>query len=346
MVVRRTHWINNTHANICDRHYPGWNCYETRTKKFSEPESSSSVEGVSSKVSIPQIATSSSKNHEHLDLSNFSILPLELRLKIWNRVAEEPRIVQVHTVAKCGLRSPGPPILSVCHESRIVGLKHYGLSFGFKDSREYNQDRVVEQDPEYWVKRGRTLDAIEPKVYFNFERDTLWFGKGWNRGVEGEYSCFNHLKRLLNMVDLRNVQRLGFDVDNGICWGGMSGGHRPYLGRWAGLKVLFLGMEEMIVDTNSGHLSSADHQKGLDDQANSEVEFKELGTEDEEEFMNRYRANSAWKQVDEQFSTGQALHHIRTGTGKLYGTHSGPHDHPVLAKDFCEMVCPVLVVKN
>lgn len=64
------------------------------------------------------------KNFPH-----FVKLPREIQYRIWEVLAEEPRVVAINTKTNGGLYSAIPPILHACSESRIVGLKHYTLAF-------------------------------------------------------------------------------------------------------------------------------------------------------------------------------------------------------------------------
>ncbi|KAF8860503.1 hypothetical protein BDZ45DRAFT_800853 [Acephala macrosclerotiorum] len=162
-------------------------------------------------------------------------------------VAEEERVVAVHSTTNDGLRAKVPPMLHVYALSRAVGLKCYKLSFGFEGSSE----------AKYMIIDGGSSQPLSPlpRIYFNFDQDILYFKEGWNEKADGPWSCINHLKRLLNLEDMQKVGRLGIDL------------------------------------------------------------------------------------VD------QALDFIENLTGIKYGIHSGPANHMVLAEDFCEKVCLILVVK-
>ncbi|KAF8863606.1 hypothetical protein BDZ45DRAFT_105548 [Acephala macrosclerotiorum] len=88
-----------------------------------------------------------------LEFTRFSELPTELRLKIWGHASFVQRNINVwiKTLGELQVRtrsnfnyitnrsfeshefitnSDPPPVLSVCHESRAVGLTHYQLTFG------------------------------------------------------------------------------------------------------------------------------------------------------------------------------------------------------------------------
>ncbi|TVY22747.1 hypothetical protein LHYA1_G008389 [Lachnellula hyalina] len=64
----------------------------------------------------------------------FSLLPAELRLKIW-KAALEPRVHELHPCSKLynqrmtfrSNASQTPPIFHACHEARQLALKHYRL---------------------------------------------------------------------------------------------------------------------------------------------------------------------------------------------------------------------------
>jgi hypothetical protein len=80
-------------------------------------------------------------------------------------LAKEPRVVVISTKTDGGLYSSIPPILHVCSESRAVGLKHYTLAFEPYKRFDY---RLAYYAPEHRI-------VLPPRVYFNFERDTLYF---------------------------------------------------------------------------------------------------------------------------------------------------------------------------
>jgi len=84
------------------------------------------------------------------------------------------------------------------------------------------------------------------RVYFNFERDTLWFREDWNRGVDGPWCCTIRFSSLLNLEDLKKVRSIGFDINARTCttrqeWGE---GHSPYIYDWSdSIETFYLGIE-------------------------------------------------------------------------------------------------------
>jgi hypothetical protein len=65
----------------------------------------------------------------------FSLLPTEIRLQIWEAAMPDPRVHELHPCGKLqqgrlmfrSNSSTPPVILQVCSESREVGLRHYQL---------------------------------------------------------------------------------------------------------------------------------------------------------------------------------------------------------------------------
>jgi hypothetical protein len=90
----------------------------------------------------------------------FSSLPVEIRLQIWEAAFPGPRIHELHPCGKLqhgrlmfrSNASTPPVVLHVCQESRYVALKHY---------------EVMDYDPSFPAKPVR-------KFYFNPRADTLF----------------------------------------------------------------------------------------------------------------------------------------------------------------------------
>ncbi|RFU32423.1 hypothetical protein B7463_g3898, partial [Scytalidium lignicola] len=83
---------------------------------------------------------------------SFTLLPPELRLRIWSSAIPPPRIVPVHFCRILdAYASPiaNPTLLAVCLESRALGLKHYSK-----------------------LLLNRKYDS---RIYVDFERDTIFF---------------------------------------------------------------------------------------------------------------------------------------------------------------------------
>lgn len=95
---------------------------------------------------------------EQVDFHLFPKLPNEMRHMIWRASLSESRVLSVsderlfsdRLYFRKGDNQENPTALSVCRESRAIALEEYHLAFG------------------------------TPNVYFNFERDILYFGSHWN----------------------------------------------------------------------------------------------------------------------------------------------------------------------
>jgi hypothetical protein len=161
--------------------------------------------------------------------------------------------------------------------------------------------------------------------------------------VDGQYSCFNHLKRLLNKEDVEKVERIAFDLDASICCPRSSDKHGIFLAPWEGVKTLYLAMrpQEEIRGASVDDLDSVENEK-----QRTEFMFKELSMEQQGQFLKLYRGIPAWKEVSVDLSVEEALEFVRKETGKLYAGIYNGRDPVLLAEGFCENVCPVLVVGN
>ncbi|PMD29273.1 hypothetical protein L207DRAFT_574395 [Hyaloscypha variabilis F] len=186
-------------------------------------------------------------------------MPSEIRNRVWEIVAKEPRVVAINTKTNSGLRSSIPPILHVCSESRSVGLKHYTLAFE-------SQTHLRTDTP------AHEINVLPPRVYFNFERDTLYFREQWNKDVEGAWCCLSQFANLVNKGDLKRVKRLGLDVNARVC----SDCHFANFTSWDTLEILYLGYEDVRLGSDCP------------------ISFSELESKDYEDFLRRYNMNPCW----------------------------------------------------
>ncbi|KAG0650631.1 hypothetical protein D0Z07_2656 [Hyphodiscus hymeniophilus] len=152
----------------------------------------------------------------------FPELPSELRFKIWQLCIPGPRVVPIEYKMKSetfngkmiskfsgwGTQDPVPVILHICHESRIEALKSLQPAF-----RSYFQ---------------------EPKVYINFDIDTILFGVHIDAPLQAE-SFFDNKPRdyLLDIFlggeyhgadDAEKIQSMVLDLPKSLygrrafCW--------------------------------------------------------------------------------------------------------------------------------
>jgi hypothetical protein len=90
----------------------------------------------------------------------FPLLPSEIRIKIWQTVASEPQTVELSCTPTSSYLPRGrwfthnkpPTIFSINSESREVALLHYSIL-------TFSPDQI---------------GVPWPKIYFNFDQDTLW----------------------------------------------------------------------------------------------------------------------------------------------------------------------------
>ena len=104
--------------------------------------------------------------------SKFAKLPVAVREQIWRIVAEEPRTVSVsrnarsqrkYCIASLTTSTPPPALLHATREARIEGLKIYRLL----------KNRACDYKPASEVTT--TKDEGEALIYFNFDKDVLYF---------------------------------------------------------------------------------------------------------------------------------------------------------------------------
>jgi len=202
------------------------------------------------------------------DFKYFVNLPWEIQNRVWEMMAEEPRIVAVNTETNSGLRS-----------SRAVGLKSYTLAIESKQA------------------------AQPPRVYFNFERDTLYFRENWNKDVAGAWSCISRLANLVNEGDLKRVKRVGLDVNARVCSLKTSGEscHFPNFAYWDALETMYLGYEGARLGTDCP------------------IRFGELESKDYENFIQKYKKNPCWRN-GEWLAQGveAAVEHLRNEVPQMY----------------------------
>lgn len=119
---------------------------------------------------------------------------------------------------------------------------------------------------------------LPPRVYFNFERDMLYFREKWNNNVEGAWCCLWQFARLVNEGDLQRVRRVGLDVNARVCSLKTSGDscHRANFAHWDALETLYLGYEDVRLGSDCP------------------ITFSQLESKDYEGFMQRYKMNPCW----------------------------------------------------
>lgn len=186
----------------------------------------------------------------------FPKFPNEIQYRIWEILAQEPRVVTVKAQSG-GLHSSIPPILHVCSVSRLIGLKYYTPSF--------------ERPRPYWHTDDVT-DLLLPCIYFNFERDTLYFQRNWNETTLGSRCCIRYFASHMNGGDLQRLKRIGFDVSARVC----PSSHTADFSFLPGLEVLYLGYESAPLGSDCA------------------IDFTELESKYHGAFLRKYNMNPAW----------------------------------------------------
>jgi hypothetical protein len=178
---------------------------------------------------------------EAIDFPHFSNLPLELQTVIWEMAcqSEPQRVVSVYSqhVIDVPLNpklywtgfistAPIPAVLHTSSLSRRTALKYYELCFG--------------------MTRGD--ETIQPMIYFNYEKDMLYFQedrpihKFWRR------SCFEQFFALVNPSDIARVRHLGFPSNLPIIMHYTADSFHKDLRLWKGLQMVSLGYNRYGLD--------------------------------------------------------------------------------------------------
>jgi hypothetical protein len=223
----------------------------------------------------------------------------------------KPRVVVVNAKTNNGLYASVPAILHVCSESRAVALKHYTLAFASQPMSRWADEESNE-----------VVQVILPaRVYFNFERDTLYFREDWNLHVDGAWSCVNQFWDLVNEDDLARVKRVGFDVNAKVCCLN-SAEHYPIFGCWNALETLYIGYHGIKLG-----------RKRL-------IDFCELEKKDYSAFMRAYRENPTWRSMEGWPDDVEAVEQLRTDVPRLYHGDLGEEEADRCLQKL-ELVCVV-----
>ncbi|CZR61303.1 uncharacterized protein PAC_11199 [Phialocephala subalpina] len=319
-------------------HYPA--CFERRNDGSNFLPSGQIRLSRHQRASQPQ-APRPSKGVEQINPleAYFDKIPFELRNSIWELASTiEGRVVSVHTVTDGGLRAQVPPLLHVCRESRAVAMKHYTLSFG---GLSYGYLSKVPKSDNWEDLRFQIVNKLPPRVYFNFDRDILYFRGNWNKDVEGEWGCFSQFPRLIDKADLDRVQKLGFQLNARMCSGGADPGHGLQLRGWTqGPKDLYFGLED--AGLGSSHF----------------IKFTELEYRRQRAFLEEYGHNTVWAPVPDgddyleksEESITKAFRFIKQESGIIYARRAGPvtvatNRNQAPQPGICENVFPVLAAR-
>jgi hypothetical protein len=200
----------------------------------------------------------------------FTHLSFEIRLHIWETILHEPRVVHINMRElpdpfDCGYgdgpkfeslcSTPIPVLLHLCTETRTLALAYYELTFGRANAPVLRPRTVYKHG---WSYKGIEFESVTesneaevakytPKIYFNFERDTLLFGRT---------PCFPYGKHF-HFEQLQRIENLALSIDKD--WSSQTGYLLFYhlnrhvgRGRFQRLKKLYLCLETDDVDPRRG----------------------------------------------------------------------------------------------
>lgn len=254
----------------------------------------------------------------------FNLLPTEIQDMIWELIAQEPRVVSVHISRKRGpaklrsLISTPPAVLHICSRSRAIALKYTTLSFASSHLVPY-------------LGSPFNVDLVQPpKIYFNAEIDTLWFGAAWNQGVDGRWCCIDHLHELMEDVDLKQIRNIGFDLNSRICSTRRDpssiSSHRTFFYHCTALEKIYLGLS--LVTENDGKYPTKIALRGI-----------ECG-EEQADFMRLY---------DEKWRKCSFFQNEQAGTasnGEIGSWHKSPLNELGQLEQTFEKFEPVIVLAS
>jgi hypothetical protein len=115
--------------------------------------------------------------------------------------------------------APVPAALHTCSLSRETALKYYGLCFGMT-----------------------SVDGtVPPMIYFNYEKDMLYFQEDRPINKFRDRSCFEQFFALVNPFDVQRVRHLGFPSNLPVTMHYTADSFHKDLRLWKGLKTVCLG---------------------------------------------------------------------------------------------------------
>jgi hypothetical protein len=222
----------------------------------------------------------------------FTHLPLEIRLCIWETILHQTRIVYINMRYlleegprwdcmsscetddegpgfECLCSTPIPVLLHLCTETRTLALAYYELTFG-RANAPILTPRTVQKLG--WSYKGKEMESVTesneaevakyaPKIYFNFERDTLLFGRtllprGEDPRLRTIMGYFPYGK-LFDFKQLQRIENLALSITKDL---GSDSGSKMFdylnrlivLGSFQRLKKLYLCLEANDMDPSQG----------------------------------------------------------------------------------------------
>ena len=165
--------------------------------------------------------------------------------------------------------TPIPVLLHLCTETRVLALAHYELTFGRANPPVlrlpciHHHPFSVKGIPFVTTFEGNEAEVAKyaPKIYFNFERDTVVFGRMLlPRGVEPRsraYMASFPYRYHFGLEVLQKIENLGLSLNSDS---GLDSGYLVfnYLNRQVGsgsfqrLKKLYLYLEAADLDLSRG----------------------------------------------------------------------------------------------
>lgn len=110
----------------------------------------------------------------------FVDLPYDVRMLVWEYYAlpapDEPsRVVHINNWRHCFTSTPAPAIMHVCHDARIVGLRHYRPSFACCATLKQRQklDPQIDHTCRIPIWVNFNVDTVKMSLHFFFSDHLL-----------------------------------------------------------------------------------------------------------------------------------------------------------------------------
>ncbi len=206
--------------------------------------------GVCTAERSPEDALTHRRRTQKCDVSagrafpKFSRLPKELRLRVWEMAAEQPRVVVIHSAKReegdetpPGFISSSPPpaVLHVCAESRGMALTRYSVLL--MSASEPNSSNI-----------SPPSEGSAFSTYFNLAQDVLYFRTDLDNRTPDGASCIFKFVDTVHPSVLKQIRSIGIDINTtGNCYAC----DWMFLAKLPSLEVLCLGLEVPELDLGS-----------------------------------------------------------------------------------------------
>lgn len=131
------------------------------------------------------------------------------------------------------------------------------------------------------------------KIYFNLDRDTLYFGPDWNKDTGEMRGCLSLSPEIVLHEDFKQVKGVAFHLGMNACVHGSQIIHMPDIRNWAGVKDIYLVLDERAEASNQA------------------LELGDMRAEDWPAFMKAYRSNPSFPTISDEYDDLRAFEKVR-----------------------------------